>query len=223
MTDTTQTMREMLRGLAPFPAELPGFDVRAAPADPVTLFLGWLGQAVRDGGPGPHTMTLATADGAGRVSSRVLICKDVDAAGRWYFASSTESVKGRDLAANPHAAASFWWPQQGRQIRIRGEAAGRAARRPAPAASRPRPPASRAAALIGQQSEPLNDLADLDDAFRTCEAKVESEPEIVAAGWPVDALTAAEGEFWQADQERRHLRVQYLRAGDGWDRRLLWP
>jgi len=86
-----------------------------------------------------------------------------------------------------------------------------------------RPPASRAAALIGQQSEPLNDLADLDDAFRTSEAKVEAEPGIVAAGWTLYALTAAEVEFWQADQERRHLRVQYLRAGDGWDRHLLWP
>jgi pyridoxamine 5'-phosphate oxidase len=222
MADPTGTMREMLRGLAPFPAELPGFDVRAAPADPVTLFLGWLGQAVRDGVPGPHTMTLATADGAGRVSSRVLICKDVDAAGRWYFASSSDSVKGRDLAANPHAAASFWWPQQGRQIRIRGEA-GSAGPEASAADFLARPPASRAAALIGQQSEPLNDLADLDDAFRTSEAKVEAEPGIVAAGWTLYALTAAEVEFWQADQERRHLRVQYLRAGDGWDRHLLWP
>ena len=26
------------------------------------------------------------------------------------------------LAVNPHAAVSFWWPQQGRQIRIRGQA-----------------------------------------------------------------------------------------------------
>jgi pyridoxamine 5'-phosphate oxidase len=222
MADPTGTMREMLRGLAPFPAELPGFDVRAAPADPVTLFLSWLGQAVRDGVPGPHTMTLATADGAGRVSSRVLICKDVDAAGRWYFASSSDSVKGRDLAANPHAAASFWWPQQGRQIRIRGEA-GSAGPEASAADFLARPPASRAAALIGQQSEPLNDLADLDDAFRTSEAKVEAEPEIVAAGWTLYALTAAEVEFWQANQERRHLRVQYLRAGDGWDRHLLWP
>jgi pyridoxamine 5'-phosphate oxidase len=222
MADPTGTMREMLRGLAPFPAELPGFDVRAAPADPVTLFLSWLGQAVRDGVPGPHTMTLATADGAGRVSSRVLICKDVDAAGRWYFASSSDSVKGRDLAANPHAAASFWWPQQGRQIRIRGEA-GSAGPEASAADFLARPPASRAAALIGQQSEPLNDLADLDDAFRTSEAKVEAEPGIVAAGWTLYALTAAEVEFWQADQERRHLRVQYLRAGDGWDRHLLWP
>jgi pyridoxamine 5'-phosphate oxidase len=222
VADTTQSMREMLRGLAPFPAELPEFDAGSAPADPVTLFLDWLGRAVRDGLPGPHTMTLATADGAGRVSSRVLICKDVDAAGRWSFASSSESVKGRDLAANPHAAASFWWPQQGRQIRIRGEAAAAG-----PAASAAdflaRPPASRAAALIGQQSEPLNDLADLDDAFRACEAKVEAEPEIVAADWTLYALTAAEVEFWQADQDRRHLRVQYRRTGDGWDRRLLWP
>jgi pyridoxamine 5'-phosphate oxidase len=215
-------MREMLRGLAPFPAELPAFDAEGAPADPVTLFLDWLGRAVRDGVPGPHTMTLATADGAGRVTSRVLICKDVDGAGRWSFASSAESVKGRDLAANPHAAASFWWPQQGRQIRIRGEAASAG-----PVASAAdflaRPPASRAAALIGQQSEPLNDLADLDDAFRACEAKVEAEPEIVAADWTLYVLTAAEVEFWQADQDRRHLRVQYRRNGEGWDRRLLWP
>ena len=81
-------------------------------------------------------MTLATADGAGRVSSRVLICKDVDDTGRWYFASSSDSEKGRDLAANPHAAASFYWPQQGRQIRVRGRAGSRAAA-PAPRTSWP--------------------------------------------------------------------------------------
>jgi len=50
---------------------------------------------------------LRVADAAGRVSSRVLICKDVDDEGRWSFASDAESVKGRDLAANPCAAASF--------------------------------------------------------------------------------------------------------------------
>ena len=222
MADTTQTMREMLRGLAPFPAELPGFDVRAAPGDPVPLFLSWLNQAVQAGVPGPHAMTLATAGAAGQVSSRVLICKDVDAAGRWYFASSSQSGKGRDLAANPHAAGSFWWPQQGRQIRIRGEA-GSAGPEASAADFLARPPASRAAALIGQQSEPLNDPADLEDAFRACAAKVDTEPGIVAAGWTLYALTAAEVEFWQATQDRRHLRVQYRRRGDGWDRRLLWP
>jgi pyridoxamine 5'-phosphate oxidase len=110
----TGKMREMLRGLEVFPAELPEFDIRSAPGDPVTLFLTWLADAVRDKILGPHAMTLATADAAGRVSSRVLICKDVDEAGRWYFASDAASVKGRDLAANPHAAASFYWPRHGR-------------------------------------------------------------------------------------------------------------
>lgn len=41
----------------------------------------------------------------------MLICKDVDDAGRWYFASGAASGKGRDLAINPYAALSFWWPQ----------------------------------------------------------------------------------------------------------------
>jgi pyridoxamine 5'-phosphate oxidase len=67
-------------------------------------------------------MTLATADDRGNPSSRVLICKDVDSEGRWYFASGAASGKGRDLAVNPRAALSFWWPQQGRQIRVRGAA-----------------------------------------------------------------------------------------------------
>jgi pyridoxamine 5'-phosphate oxidase len=216
------TMREVLRGMAVFPAELPEFDVEAAPEDPVELFLTWLNDAVRDKVLGPHTMTLATADGAGRVSSRVLICKDVDDTGRWYFASSSDSEKGRDLAANPHAAASFYWPQQGRQIRVRGRA-GSAGRRASAEDFLARPPASRAAALIGQQSKPMGELADLDDAFRACEAKIEADPGILAPDWTLYALAAETVEFWQADHQRRHLRLQYLRTDDTWTKRLLWP
>jgi pyridoxamine 5'-phosphate oxidase len=215
-------MREVFRGLEVFPADLPEFDVESAPEDPVTLFLTWLDEAVRDKVLGPHVMTLATADAAGRVSSRVLICKDVDDTGRWYFASSAESVKGRDLAVNPRAAVSFYWPQQGRQIRIRG-AAGSAGRRASAEDFLARPPASRAAALIGQQSEPMSELADLDDAFRASQAKVEADPGILAPDWTLYALSAEAVEFWQADHQRRHLRLQYLRADGAWSKRLLWP
>src|SRR4029077_6689020 len=112
----------LLRSQRVFPPEMPEFDPHAAPDDPVTLFLRWLEAAIGDAPPAPHPMTLATADDQGRPSSRVLICKDVDGAGRWYFASGAASGKGRDLAVNPRAALSFWWPQQGRQIRIRGAA-----------------------------------------------------------------------------------------------------
>ncbi|HEY0936262.1 MAG TPA: pyridoxal 5'-phosphate synthase [Trebonia sp.] len=217
-----QTMREVLRGLPAFPAKLPEFDPRSAPDDPVTLFLAWLTAAVGDQVPGPQVMTLATADPAGRVSSRALICQDVDEGGRWYFASDAASGKGRDLAANPSAAASFYWPRQGRQIRITGLAAGAGSAASA-ADFLARPPASRAAALAGPQSEPLADRAELDAAFRRAEAAVEARPQTVVPGWTRYALTADSVEFWQADQQRRHLRLQYRRTGRGWDRRLLWP
>jgi pyridoxamine 5'-phosphate oxidase len=215
-------MREMLRGLEVFPAELPDFDVKAVPGDPVTLFLRWLGDAVRDKIMAAHAMTLATASPAGQVTSRVLICKDVDEAGLWYFASDLDSGKGHDLAANPQAAASFFWPQHGRQIRIGGAAASAGAEASA-ADFRARPPASRAAALIGRQSQPLADLADLDAAFDRCAADVDAKPGLVAPNWTLYALRAETVEFWQADHQRRHIRLQYQRTGSAWRRRLLWP
>ena len=222
MADATPTMREMLRGLPVFPAELPEFDVRAAPGDPVTMFLLWLNDAVRDKILGPQVMTLATADDAGRVSSRVLMCQDVDVDGRWYFASDEVSVKGRDLAANPRAAASFYWPQHGRQVRVGGAAASAGSQASA-ADFLARSPAARAAAMIGHQSEPLGDPAELDEALRRSQAEVDANPGLVAPGWTLYALTADTVEFWQADQQRRHLRLQYRRTAGGWTTRMLWP
>lgn len=222
MADATPAMRDMLRGLPVFPAELPEFDVRSAPRDPVALFLTWFAEAVRDKILGPQAMTLATADAAGRVSSRVLICRDVDEAGRWYFESNAASGKGRDLAANPRAAASFYWPQHGRQIRITGAAASAG-----PEASAEdflaKPPAARAAGLVGRQSEPLGDLADLDEALRRAQDEVDANPTLVDPDSTFYALTADTVEFWQGDSRRKHRRLQYLRTAAGWTSRLLWP
>jgi pyridoxamine 5'-phosphate oxidase len=215
-------MRDTLRALPVFPAELPVFDTRSAPEDPVTLFLTWLRDAVRDNILGPHAMTLATADSAGHVSSRVLLCKDVDEAGRWYFASSADSMKGRELAASPRAALSFYWPQHGRQIRIRGTAAAMGSQASA-ADFLARSPASRAEAMPGRQSEPLDDPAELDQALRRAQAEIAANPGLVAPAWTVYGVSADDVEFWQADHERRHIRLRYQRTAGGWTRHLLWP
>jgi pyridoxamine 5'-phosphate oxidase len=215
-------MRDMVRGLAVWPAELPEFDVRSAPDHPVALFLAWLEAAVRDKILGPHVMTLATADAVGQVTSRVLICRDVDEAGRWYFDSLATSGKGRDLAANARAAASFYWPQHGRQIRIAGAAAS-AGREASAADFLAKPPASRAATLVGRQSEELDDVTDLDEAIRRAQAEVDANPGLVDPDSILYALTADTVEFWQGDRQNRHRRVHYQRTADGWTRRLLWP
>jgi pyridoxamine 5'-phosphate oxidase len=222
MTAEPGGLRELLRSQQVFPAGMPEFDPDTAPDDPVTLFLHWLEAAIGDGVPAPHAMTLATSDDRGRLSSRVLICKDVDDDGRWYFASGATSGKGRDLAVNPHAALSFFWPQQGRQIRLRGPAVP-AGPQASAADFLARPPASRAEALIGRQSEPLDDLTELDEALREALARVTADPGLIAPAWTVYVLTAEEVEFWQGDQQRRHVRLRYQRAGPAWTRQLLWP
>jgi pyridoxamine 5'-phosphate oxidase len=222
MSEAVDGIRDTLRALEVFPAELPGFDTRAAPDDPVPLFLSWLTDAIRDKVPGPHAMTLATADRLGNVSSRVLLCKDVDQQGRWYFASSAGSRKGRELAARPRAALSFYWPQQGRQVRVAGTAAPAGSQASA-ADFLARSPASRAEALTGRQSEPLDDAAELDEALRGAQAQIAADPVLVAPDWTLYALSADEVEFWQADHQRRHIRLQYQRSAGTWTHHMLWP
>ena len=86
-----------------------------------------------------------------------------------------------------------------------------------------RPPASRAEGLVGRQSEPLGDPAELDRAFRAAHARVLADPELVAPAWTLYTLTAGQVEFWQGSMERRHIRLRYQRAGNAWTRQLLWP
>src|ERR1700754_1630945 len=194
-----------LRALRVFDTELPVFDPAGAPDDPVELFVTWLDEALEHGVAEPHAMTLSTVDADGRPNARVLILKGIED-GRWRFASSGLSVKGRELAATAVAALTFYWPARGRQIRVRGTVAPAA-----PGVSArdflDRAPAARAEALLARQSQPL--LGELPDLGAP-------PADLVAEHWTVYEVVPDEIEFWQADADRRHVRVQYLRAGDGW-------
>jgi pyridoxamine 5'-phosphate oxidase len=115
----TESFRSLLRSLPDFPASLPPFDAKVAESDPALLFQGWLAAALAAGVPQPHAFSLATATADGQPSSRMLILKNIDEAG-WHFASSAKSRKGLELSENPRAAMNFYWPKQGRQVRVVG-------------------------------------------------------------------------------------------------------
>ena len=121
MRQVSESFRRMLRALPDFPDELPEFDPGTAPSDPVELFRDWLEAAVVRGIRQPHAFSLATTDAAGRVSSRMLILKDIDASG-WWFATSRLSRKGRELEQNTAVALNFFWAELGRQVRVTGDA-----------------------------------------------------------------------------------------------------
>ena len=211
----------LLRAIPAVTGPLPGFDPEAAPDNPVPLFMQWLRTAIDAQVPEPHAMTLSTADPQGRPSARVLVCRDVDAAGSWYFASAAASPKGRELRANPHGALTFYWPPQGRQIRIRGTVAPAGPERSA-ADFLARSPQSRAESLTGRQSEVLADPAELEIALQEARARLAAAPNLVG-DWTLYALTAAGVEFWQADDQRRYTRLRYERTDRAWTRSRLWP
>lgn len=138
-SDTQKEFRALLHAQRVWDVPLPSFDPSAAPSAPLPLFHSWFADAVAAGQTEPHTMTLATADAEGRPDVRTLMLHDADERG-WHFATHTTSAKGRQLAARPDAALGFYWPAQGRQVRVRGTASPRAARRAGPICG-PGPPA----------------------------------------------------------------------------------
>lgn len=216
-------VRERLRGLPSFGAELPTFDVAAAPAVPEALFLEWLEHAVDAGVLAPHAVTVSTAAASGEVSARVVILKDVSDEG-WVFAGQATSPKGRDLDENPRAALTFFWPAVGRQVRVVGDVV----RRPADEAAADflaRPPAARAAYLAGEQSAPMAPSDDLSEALAAAEVEAAAHPDDASPGWTLWSVRPVSVEFWQADHSRAHVRLRYRPsdvAGE-WSTDRLWP
>ncbi|MFG2900177.1 pyridoxal 5'-phosphate synthase [Streptomyces zaomyceticus] len=217
MTDFHQA----LRSLKVWDTELPGFDPAASPPEPLALFHDWFTAAVAAGQTEPHTLSLATADEEGRPDVRTVMLHDADARG-WHFASHATSAKGRQLAARPEAALGFYWPVQGRQVRIRGRVS---VGTPEEAYEdlHARSTGALAAALVGRQSELLDSPETLSEASAAAWRRAREEPDAEAPTWTLYVVEPAEVEFFQGDGERRHLRLRYRRTEDGWTRELLWP
>ena len=216
-----EEIREQLRDLKVFDSERPTFDLEAVPDHPAELFWQWLTEAIDAGVYAPHAMTLGTVDEDGRPTTRVLLLKGLDD-GRWQFASSRTSRKGREIAARPWGAATFYWREQSRQVRLRGRILDGGAE----AAAHDflgRPVDARVEALAGRQSEVLDDPGDLVAAAEAARQQVESDPELVPEHWALYHLVPDEVEFWQGDPSRRHVRLRYQLVHGVWTRDALWP
>ncbi|MGH4029675.1 pyridoxine/pyridoxamine 5'-phosphate oxidase [Actinomycetota bacterium Odt1-20B] len=222
MTTDHAAFLELLRTQKVWDIELPAFDPEAAPQEPLPLFHSWFAEAVAAGQPEPHTMALATVGENGRPDVRTVMLHDADADG-WHFATHTTSAKGRQLAALPQAALHFYWPAQGRQIRIRGRVT-TAPHADALADLHARSTGALAGALVGRQSEVIaGGLQELADASTRSWERAQAEPDADAPTWTLYALIPEEAEFFQGDERRRHVRLKYRSQSGSWLTELLWP
>jgi pyridoxamine 5'-phosphate oxidase len=181
--------------------------------DPVAIFNEWLDEARAAGVEAPEAMTLATADGDGRPSARMLLLKGADADGFTFF-SGYESRKGRELAENPKAALLFHWDALGRQVRIEGDVE-RLDAEESDAYFESRPRGSRLGAAASRQSEPIESREALERRYAELEA---AHPEAVPRpeSWGGFRLRPRAFEFWQHGYDRLHDRFRYTPDGYGW-------
>ena len=196
-------------------------DERDLDLDPLRQFQRWFEEAREAGTAVPEAMALATATPDGRPSVRMVLLKDADEVG-FAFYTSYESRKGRELAANPHAALLFHWQPQGRQVRVEG----RVDRAPADESEAyfgTRPLGSRLAAWASPQSSPLADREELELLYADAVARFPGDEVPRPEHWGGYRLVPDAYEFWQHAGNRLHDRVRYERDAAGWKRERLAP
>jgi pyridoxamine 5'-phosphate oxidase len=169
--------------------------------DPFRVFSGWWQEQ-------EVPMVLATAG----PTARAVVLEAFDDRG-FVFWTSSESPKGRALAADPHVALVWLW--DGRQARVEG---------------RVERVSDEEDELHWQQREGKRQIA----AFRQSEPVESREALLARVGavpeaperppfWRGYRVRPERFEFWIADDDYVHDRFEYLRDGDCWRRRRLQP
>jgi pyridoxamine 5'-phosphate oxidase len=188
--------------------------------DPVRQFTAWFDEAASLMAA-PEAMAVATADGQGRPSARMVLLKSWGPAGFVFF-TNRDSRKGRELAVNPQASLLFHWDSSSRQVRIEGAVEWTDdAESDAYFATRPR--GSQVGAWASHQSQPAVGRPDLDRRVGAAEAEYQGRPVPRPPWWGGIRVVPGAFEFWQHRDNRLHDRIRYLPDGPGWRIERLQP
>jgi len=168
----------------------------------------WLAEATAAGIVEPNAMVLATADTAGRASSRTVLCKGLDPRGVVFYSNHT-SAKAHDLRDTRYASATFPWLAIQRQVHLRG-ATERTTAAETVAYWTTRPRGSQLGAWASAQSSPVGSRQALDGALELVTRRyADTEAIPVPPHWGGTRIRPQSVEFWQGRDNRMHDRLRF--------------
>ena len=173
---------------------------------PYTVFADWMADAAAISTE-PNAMTLATVDGSGRPSARMVLLKEMKHGAGFVFFTNYSSRKASELESNPNVALVFYWDELKRSIRVEGKAT-KVPEAESEAYFRSRPKASQIGSAVSPQSQlvPSRDwLWERNDEF-------EKQEQIDMPNWGGYLVEPEWIEFWQGQSNRLHDRVVFTQG-----------
>jgi pyridoxamine 5'-phosphate oxidase len=189
--------------------------------EPYSLFGTWLKEAEASEPNDPNALALATVDADGMPNVRMVLLKGFDKDG-FVFYTNYESQKGEELLGQKKAAMVFHWKSLRRQVRVRGDIE-TVSDAEADAYFETRARGSRIGAWASKQSRPLESRFALEKAVAEYTIKFGIGHIPRPAHWSGFRLKPVSIEFWADRPFRLHDRMEFTRAGEGWEKVRMYP
>lgn len=187
--------------------------------NPIVLFREWFNAALLNEPFDPNAMSLATVNNLGYPSCRIVLLKDISDEGFTFF-TNYESRKGLEMESNNRVAATFFWPNSERQVRIRGYVE-RISDDLSDDYFSSRPLDSQISACVSAQSKSIDSLVPLRELAN--KIKNENLPIKRPSTWGGYIIFPTKIEFWQGGANRLHTRFEYCLDETSWNVKQLAP
>ena len=179
-------------------------DLDSIDKNPLELMKKWLAESFKAKIPEPNAMILSTTTSDRRVTSRVVLIKNLDKTGITFF-TNYNSAKSLAIQANPYVSLLFFWPELERQIRIEGLAT-TSSEKESDSYYKTRPTESKIGAWSSPQSEEIPSREWLEKQVNINREKFGENPPRPPF-WGGYKVTPEIYEFWQGRASRLHDRI----------------